>query len=135
LKPCCRSISRSLASRATEYRFAVRSGLNTFYIGASAVDWIESADNYARLWTGGRSHLVREPLQRLADVLQSEGFIRVHRTALVNIRRVRELRRMRELRRTRPNQPTVVLHDGTRIVVSRERRAVVEETLRSKPTS
>ena len=114
-------------STREEYRFAIRSGASTFYVAASAVDWIESADNYARLWTAGRSHLVRESLHRLAQVLQPEGFIRVHRTALVNVRRIRELRRG-GLR-----QPTLVLQDGTRILVSRERRSGLEDALRAQP--
>jgi len=112
------------------YRFVIRSGANTLYINASAIDWIESADNYARLWTRGRSYLVREPLQHLANVLRPEGFIRVHRTALVNVARVRELRGAG----TQPR--TVVLEDGTHVVISRDRLAAVQEALRgAKPSA
>ena len=66
------------------------------HLPASEVDWIESADNYVRLWSGGRSRLVREPLSRLEDVLRAEGFVRVHRSALVRAAKIREIRRVRE---------------------------------------
>jgi two-component system LytT family response regulator len=43
------------------------------------VDWLEAADNYARIWSGKRSFLIREPLDQLEKRLGSDGFLRVHR--------------------------------------------------------
>jgi len=88
------------------------------------VDWIESADNYARIWTGERSFLVREPLRALTRRLQPEGFLRVHRRALVSIASVREIRS------TSSGQSVVVLTNGRTITVSRRRRADLIATMR-----
>ena len=49
------------------------------------IDWIESADNYARLWIGGRSYLLREPLDVLEERVRKYGFLRAHRRALVRL--------------------------------------------------
>ena len=58
---------------------------------AHEVDWIESAGNYARLHARGRDFLVRETMKELAARLDPAHFARVHRTAIVNIERVREI--------------------------------------------
>jgi two-component system, LytTR family, response regulator len=49
------------------------------------IDWIEAADNYARLWMGGRSFLLRESLGQLERRVSAHGFARAHRQALVRI--------------------------------------------------
>ena len=55
------------------------------------IDWIEAADNYARLWMGGRSYLLRESLGQLERRVGAHGFARAHRQALVRIAGVRAL--------------------------------------------
>jgi nicotinate-nucleotide--dimethylbenzimidazole phosphoribosyltransferase len=57
----------------------------------SEIDWIESADNYARLFTTAGEHLVRETLAGLEDRLGRDRFVRVHRRAIVNIEAVAEV--------------------------------------------
>src|SRR5262245_6334502 len=55
------------------------------------IDWIEAADNYARIWTGTRSFLLREPLREIERRVRAHGFVRAHRRALVRLAAVREL--------------------------------------------
>jgi len=55
------------------------------------VDWIEAADNYARVWVGGRSYLVRRSLSELERSIAAQSFARAHRQALVRIAAVRAL--------------------------------------------
>ncbi len=98
----------------------------------SEIDWIEAAGNYSQLWVGTRSYFLRESLQLLEKRIQHNGFIRVHRRALVRLDKVRELSR------TRAGSPVAVLNSGVRIPVSRRRSASFTAALRdlaAGPTS
>jgi DNA-binding LytR/AlgR family response regulator len=58
----------------------------------SAVRWVEAQGDYARLHTADGSHLVRVPLATLADRWGDAGFVRIHRSYLVQLRLITELR-------------------------------------------
>ena len=81
------------------------------------IDWIESADNYSKLWVGSRSYLLRESLDALERRVKANGFERAHRQALVRLDAVRELAR------GPANNLTAVLSSGVRVPVSRRKRA------------
>jgi two-component system LytT family response regulator len=88
------------------------------------IEWIEADDNYARIWAGGRSYLLRESLSQLESRVRPRGFIRAHRSALVPIDRVRELKA------TPDGEVVAVLANGTAISVSRRRRAAFAAAMR-----
>jgi two-component system, LytTR family, response regulator len=90
----------------------------------SDIDWIESADNYSRLWVGRRSYLLRESLRSLETRVKSDGFRRAHRRALVRLSGVCELARTRE------GELVAVLGSGARVPISRRRRAAFIENLK-----
>ena len=90
------------------------------------VDWIEAEGNYARIWTGGRSHLLREPLRALEARARAHGFVRAHRRALVRVDAVRELTE------TRGRDVTAVLATGARIPVSRRRRRAFASAIKAR---
>ena len=81
------------------------------------IDWIEAADNYARLWVGRKSYLLREPLRLLERRVRTHGFVRAHRRALVRIDGVREMTS------TGTGAAVAMLGSGAQITVSRRRRA------------
>ncbi len=89
------------------------------------IDWIEAADNYARLWTGGRSYLLRESLKVLEERVREHGFIRAHRRALVRLSGVQKLMS------TAPGSLVAVLGSGAKIHISRRRRAAFAASVRS----
>jgi two-component system LytT family response regulator len=89
------------------------------------IDWIEAADNYARIWIGGRSYLLREPLRRLEGRIRAHGFVRAHRRALVRVETVRELKW------TGGRELVAVLGCGVTIPISRRRRSAFVAALRS----
>lgn len=60
-------------------------------VAARDIDWIEARGNYARLHTHGGRHLVRMPMAVLAERLLPLGFVRIHRSAIVNLERIREM--------------------------------------------
>jgi two-component system LytT family response regulator len=82
------------------------------------IDWIGADDYYVAVHAGGRRHLLRESMASLATRLDHARFVRVHRGAMVNIDRIRELR-----------DAEVVLQDGTRLPVSRRRRPALMAAL------
>lgn len=72
-------------------RFLVKTGTKTVVVRAGDVHHIEADGNYARLHVEGRSYLVRETMNRLEQSLDPAAFVRVHRSAIVSIARVREV--------------------------------------------
>jgi two-component system LytT family response regulator len=81
------------AAQAPRYaaRFSVRSGNRVVFVAAEQVEWIEAEGDYAALHAGGKVHLLREPLHRLALRLDPAQFVRVHRSAIVRLDRIVEL--------------------------------------------
>ena len=98
-------------------RFLVRGREKTVVVEAADVDWIEAADYYATLHVGGKAHLLRETLTDLARRLDPERFFRVHRSAIVNFDRVREIHPLFR------GDAELVLDGGARVRLSRTRRA------------
>lgn len=72
-------------------RFAIRVRGQVLFVKSTALEWIAAEGNYARLHTPEASYLIRESLQNLEAELDPELFVRVHRSAIVNIERVRKL--------------------------------------------
>jgi DNA-binding LytR/AlgR family response regulator len=87
----------------------------------SAVRWVEAQGDYARLHTAGGSHLVRVPLATLADRWADAGFVRIHRSYLVQIRLIGELRLT--------NNGYVVIVDGAELPVSRRHPRELKDRL------
>lgn len=109
---------REAATQSPE-RFLVRSGSKAYFVAVNEVDWIEAAGNYARLHTAGGAHPIRETMKELEARLP-RNFARVHRSAIVNLDRVREIR-------TLPSgDATVVLAGGLTLTLSRGYREQFE---------
>jgi two-component system, LytTR family, response regulator len=72
-------------------RFAVRSGENTIFVPVNDVDWIEAFQNYVRLHVGAATHLLHVPMNTIEGVLDSNRFLRIHRSHIVNVRRIAQL--------------------------------------------
>jgi two-component system LytT family response regulator len=72
-------------------RFAVRSGENTFFVPVNEVDWIEAFQNYVRLHAGPATYLLHVPMNTIEGVLDANRFLRIHRSHIVNLRRIAQL--------------------------------------------
>jgi two-component system LytT family response regulator len=72
-------------------RLAVRTAGKTTFVDMDGVDWIEAAENYVKLHAGRASHLVHVPLNRLEKSLDPGTFLRIHRSLIVNVTRIKEL--------------------------------------------
>lgn len=93
--------------------FTVRVGVRRLFVDAASVDWIEADGDYAVLHVDEKTHLVREPLQRLALRLNPAQFVRVHRQAIVRLAHVSELRPLTN------GDAMLRLRDGTPVRASR----------------
>jgi two-component system LytT family response regulator len=100
-------------SKTYPRRLLVRNGTRDVLVSLDEVEWIEAADYYSCLHVGGRNYLLREPIKQLAGTLDPTKFVRVHRSAVVNIGQVREI--VREGR----NEGAVVLQSGQRLKMSK----------------
>jgi two-component system LytT family response regulator len=104
-------------------RLVIRSSGRIRLVDLSEIDHIEAAGNYVLVHAGGASHLLRETLTDLERRLDPRGFLRIHRSVLVNGERVREVR----------FEPTgdarVVLTDGSVVPLSRRYRRRFDEFL------
>jgi two-component system LytT family response regulator len=114
-----RRITRALKnpSAAVAGSIVVTTSSGAVVVRHSDIDWIESADNYSRLWVGPRSHMLRESMRALEDRVKADGFQRAHRRALVRLGAVRELVRSRD------GDLVAVLSSGARVPISRRRRS------------
>ena len=72
-------------------RLAVRSAGKTVFVDVEEIDWIEAAENYVQLHTSRARHLLHVPLNTLEKSLDPEVFLRVHRSIIVKIGRIKEL--------------------------------------------
>ncbi len=121
-------LTRQLEGRAAvaaDPAISVPTARGSVRLRLAEVEWIESADNYARLWAGPRSWLVRESLNALERRAGAHGFIRAHRQALIRVSAVREVVR------GAPDTLTAVLASGVRVPVARRRRAALTRALRA----
>lgn len=135
LKPFDRARFRAALARARarvserprpEERFVVRLASRMTLVRAADVEWIAGEGNYARLYTGGRRHLVRETLKSVEARLDPSKFVRVHRSAIVNVDCVATLE---------PHvhgQYVLTMKDGSRITSSRTHSGKLRALLKSR---
>ena len=94
-------------------RILVKSSGEIFFLKAEEIDWIEAEGDYMKFHVGGRAHLMRETMARLEARLDPKKFIRIHRSTIVNIDR------LRKLSPSFAGEYAVILHDGTKLKLSR----------------
>jgi two-component system, LytTR family, response regulator len=87
------------------------------------IDWIEADEYYVKLYINGRSHMVRQTMGAIEEQLPADRFVRIHRSTIVNLQRVAALEPSLQ------GDLAVVLHDGTRLRVSRRRRDALSSVL------
>ena len=81
------------AAPAVEPAFLVPSRDGELLVRAGEIDWIEAQGNYVALHVSGQERLLRQPLKEIEARLANMAFIRTHRSALVNLRRVKAITR------------------------------------------
>jgi len=102
-------------------RFTIHGQNRIYFVPHADIDWIEAAGNYVRLHAGRESHLMRTTMNAIEEALASEPFVRIHRSTIVNVHRIKELRP------TFAGDYIVVLHDDVRLTLSRTYRAALDQ--------
>jgi two-component system LytT family response regulator len=115
---------RALACRdKVPSRLLVKNNDRVLLLKPSEIDWVEADGDYVRLHVRQKSHLMRSTLAEMERRLEPEGFVRVHRSRLVNLARVREFLPLFQ------GESVVVLKDGVRLSASHTGMKQLQERL------
>lgn len=93
-------------------RLVIRTRSKVSFLKPSEIDWVEADGKHAVLHAGPATHVVRHTLTRLEQRLAPHGFVRVHRSAIVNVERIKELEPWFH------GEYVVILKDGTKLTSS-----------------
>lgn len=119
-------VKERLRTSGETRRFIIKNGSTLDVVKFTEIDWIEASDYYSTLHAGNRTHMLRRSLSDLEMQLSGHGFYRIHRSAIVNLERVRAL----EIREDGEYQ--IVLDSAQRLRMSRRYRKLVLERLASQ---
>jgi len=122
-----RALIESLrGSRRYLQRLVVKSVGRVLFMKTSDIDWIEASGNYVTLHIGKEEHLLRETMNGLEPKLDPAHFVRIHRSTIVNLDRIRELQPWFR------GEQVLVLKDGTQLTVGRAFRPRLEHFLENR---
>jgi two-component system LytT family response regulator len=126
-KSLAQELARTLAPSAPEAApprtLLLKDGAQSVFLREDEIDWIEAQDYYVEIHAGAAAHLHREPLRDLEARLDPRRFVRIHRSAIVRVDRIRRLQSLPS------GDAAVVLRDGTELRVSRGRRDAIRAVL------
>jgi two-component system, LytTR family, response regulator len=104
-------------------RLAVQSGSRSVLVPVSEIAWFEAEGKYVRLHAGERTYLLRDSMRRLESVLDPRQFLRIHRSIIVNVERIREVEAYFR------GEYILFLRDGTQLRSGRSYRRAVQRLL------
>ena len=104
-------------------RLVIKANGHVFFLKTDEVDWIEAEGNYVRLHTSKESYLLRDTISALEAQLDPKKFLRVHRSAIVNIDRVQEMQPWFH------GEYRIILRGGAQLTLSRSYREKLHELL------
>lgn len=104
-------------------RIIFKSRGRILFLPVSDIRWIGAEGNYVRLCTASETHLLRETMAHLEERLDPRGFLRVHRSNIVNLKYVKEVRREAN------GDSVVVLDNGQKVAMGRSYRSALSDQL------
>lgn len=104
-------------------RVAIKSNGRVLLLAVDEIDWVEAADNYVKLHAGRESHLLHATMSSLESKLDPRIFLRIHRSTIVNISRIRELHPMFH------GEYKVVLKNGAQLTSGRSYRSKLQQLI------
>jgi two-component system LytT family response regulator len=107
-------------------RLVFKTGGRVLFVRVGEIDWVEADGNYVQLRAGGATHQLRETISGLEAQLPADRFMRISRSAIVNLDRIKELQPMFY------GDYAVILQNGTRLTLSRSFRDRLEHLLAGK---
>jgi two-component system, LytTR family, response regulator len=104
-------------------RLAFKTGGRVVFLELDDIDWLSAAANYVTLNVGAESYLLREGIGHISDRLDPKKFVRIHRSTIVNVQKIKELQPVNS------GEYIVVLKDGKELSCSRGYRAGLQELI------
>ena len=104
-------------------RLVVKAVGRVFFLKTDEIDWIEAAGNYVKLHVGRDSHMIRETMNGIESKLDPAKFLRIHRSTVVNIDRIKELQPLFH------GEYAVILRNGTKLTLSRSYRDRLDQLM------
>jgi two-component system, LytTR family, response regulator len=104
-------------------RLMVKSGGRIHFVRTNDIDWCEAAGNYVRMHVSQLEYLVRDTMSHLESQLDSQQFMRIHRSTIVNVDRIQEMQSSFN------GEYVVLLRNGTRLTLSRGYRDAIQARL------
>ena len=120
-KQILRYLSETGVQFASNRRLIVKSGGRVVFLSFDEIDWVEAAANYVRIYVGKEAYLLRKGIGEIAERLDPAQFIRIHRSAIVNVQKIKELQPVNS------GEYIVVLKDGRELPGSRGYRSGLQE--------
>lgn len=108
---------------ALDRRLVIRAGGRVVFLRVDEIDWVEAAANYVKINAGKESYLLRKGIGEIADRLDPAHFVRIHRSTVVNIRRIKELQPVNS------GEYIVVLKSGKELSCSRGYRTGLQQLI------
>ena len=104
-------------------RLAIKSSGRVVFVKVEDIDWVEAADNYVSLHVGAENHLHRETMAALEEQLPPAKFMRISRSTIVNLDRIKELQPLFH------GEYAVILRNGTKLTLSRSYRDKLDQLM------
>ncbi|HLM81742.1 MAG TPA: LytTR family DNA-binding domain-containing protein [Terriglobales bacterium] len=115
------SLRQLAAAQTYPERLAIPKNGRVLFVATKDIDWIEAEGNYVRLHVGNREHELRETLAGLEKKLNPAEFLRIHRSTIVNIQRIKEIQAWFH------GHHRVLLENGTELRMSRYQREIARK--------
>lgn len=106
-----------------ENRLVIKTKGRVVFLDLEEIDWVEAAANYVRLSAGKESYLLRETISRVSGRLNPNEFVRIHRSTIVNVRKIKELIPVNS------SEYVVVLKNGKELSCSRGYRCMLQRVI------
>jgi two-component system LytT family response regulator len=118
------SLATSGASPKAQ-RLVIKAGRRLVFLDIAEIDWIEASGNYVKFHVGRDSYIVRSGIGQIADRLYLAEFVRIHRSTVVNAKKIKELEPCDN------GEYIVVLKDGKHLSCSRGYGARLQQLIRN----
>jgi two-component system LytT family response regulator len=109
-----------LPTSGPDSRLVIKANGRVVFLDLDSIEWVEAAANYVRLNVGKESYLFRETISRISERLDANHFVRIHRSTIVNVRKIKELIPVNS------GEYVVVLKSGRELSCSRGYRAALQ---------
>jgi len=108
-------------------RLVIKAGGRIYFVRTDEIDWIKAEGNYVSVQSGTKSHLLRETISSLEAQLDPKDFVRIHRSSIVRVDRIKELQPWFH------GEYRVILQNGTQLTLSRNYRDKLQQALGKLP--